>query len=162
MLLNTLDENFRASLEVKIRDLGFAKLISEIDDELLRKAQAAGANSPSDIKRYFCSEDLTALGYVLLEILFAYSQPVRSRDVVMNQEALKRLFEDVYKSDFDALREYFKEDPALSEGVAILDADQRSGWDFLSRLLTSKPLESSSIEPIDATLLLEHPFFRDI
>eukprot|EP00286_Rhodomonas_abbreviata_P011225 CAMPEP_0181332828 /NCGR_PEP_ID=MMETSP1101-20121128/25326_1 /TAXON_ID=46948 /ORGANISM="Rhodomonas abbreviata, Strain Caron Lab Isolate" /LENGTH=521 /DNA_ID=CAMNT_0023442547 /DNA_START=221 /DNA_END=1786 /DNA_ORIENTATION=+ len=68
--LNSFDVTQGDRLQVKLRDFGFASRVALLDDSTLKKAQQAGARTPSEIQAFIASEDIYAMGYALAETIF--------------------------------------------------------------------------------------------
>jgi len=168
LLVNTLDENFHLSLEVKLRDLGFAKSLTSLDEKALKKARDKGAITPGEIARYLQREDLAAMGYIFLQLTFSYLvdpskfQPTNTQQEQSNQETFKRLFEDVYDKDLKRLRDYCEAEPGWELGIRFLDENNGSGWNLIAKLLPTASKANSDDSAFESASLLaqEHPFFQ--
>ena len=150
IMVNTTELRLVSSLQVKLRDLGFAKPVSALisGDELAR-AREAGAISPASIASFFFAEDIYALAYAFLEVIFS----VFTRRV-QTQDSLKTLFEDTFELDIDRFREYCEQDPECADVVRFLDQAERGGWALLRDMLVAK--ERFATVSIEA--LLQMPF----
>lgn len=134
IMVNTTEYRLASSLMVKIRDLGFAKPVSAlVAGEGLEKARKAGAMTPGAIANFYFAEDVYALGYAFLELVFSvYSgRPV-------TQDKFKTLFEDTFRLDIDDFRQYCKEDPDWSQAVEFLDSAEGAGWATIQSLLSAR------------------------
>ena len=155
LLVNTLDENFPENLDVKIRDLGFAQQLSDLDDASIRKAREKGFSAPDAISRYFQSEDLKALGFTFMEIIFSYLGTAGQPSL---GETFKRLFEDVYDRDIESLRSYCEAEELWALGNRLLDDKNRAGWDLIEKLINADRVEGKTFTPA-SVLRAQHPFF---
>lgn len=153
IMVNTTEYRLAPSLQVKIRDFGFAKTVSQlIDTEDLEKARKAGAVTPSQIASYYFSDDIYALGYAFLELVFSVfsGRPV-------TQDQIKTLFEDTFKLDIEQFRDYCAEDPELSDAVALLDRRQGAGWELIKDMLSTR----QRLAEVSLLHLSESPFLQD-
>lgn len=134
IMVNTTEYRLASTLQVKIRDLGFAKPVSQlIGTEDLEKARKAGATTPAEIAKYYFADDIYALGYGFLELVFSV---LSSRPVT--QDKFKILFEDTFKLDTASFRRYCAEDPNWSDAVAMLDEKRGVGWDLIKTMLSAR------------------------
>lgn len=158
LLLNTVEERLASSLEVKIRDFGFAKSLSEIvtmSDEL-SKANKAGATSPSDISAYFLSGDIYDMGYSFCELIFSSLTVVDGPVPDASQDRFKALFEDTFELSTDAFREYCQAEPAWEPAVRFLDSCEGAGWDLLRVMLGAREnFRNTSLQSLIMSPLLE-------
>lgn len=105
-------------------------------DNHVHRVTAAGATSPLAVSDFLFREDLYSLGYVFLELVFcSFCEDKTKRP---DQNALKRLLEDIFKEDFKAFKEYCLEEEAWEPAIAVLDADQASGWGLAGALLGAR------------------------
>lgn len=152
IMVNTIEYRLASSLQVKIRDLGFAKPISQlIGIEDLEKARGAGAVTPGEIARYYFADDIYALGYAFLELVFSVfsGRPV-------TQDKFKTLFEDTFKLDVVGFRGYCAEDPNWNDAVALLDRQERAGWDLVKTMLNAREqFATVSIQKLSKSAFLE-------
>ncbi|KAA8497065.1 Calcium/calmodulin-dependent protein kinase type 1 [Porphyridium purpureum] len=164
LLVNTLDETTPTLFDCKVRDLGFAQQLSELDDQSLRLAREKGAVSPEALTRFFQNDDLKALGYSFLEIIFSFlsDEPGESTPQAesANQETFKRLFEDVYEYDLGQFRSYCEAEPRWKMGIRLLDENNGAGWSFVQNLICAGSMGPDSFKPA-SQLRKEHPFFKD-
>eukprot|EP00904_Undaria_pinnatifida_P003714 jgi/Undpi1/13343/HiC_scaffold_8.g03002.m1 len=140
--INTLDERYPKQLEVLLSDFGFSSRLSEIDDETIRRASSSGATTPFAVSDFLFREDLYSLGYVFLELVFGAfcdSKPKRP-----DQNALKRLLEDIFKGDFKAFKEYCLTEPSWEPAVDVLDAQRGAGWGLAASLLGARGTAASA------------------
>ena len=69
--LSTLEPNKWHKLNVQLHELGFATTASHLTrEDLLRTIRRGKLTSPLEVLPMLCLEDLRALGYVLLELIF--------------------------------------------------------------------------------------------
>mmetsp|Transcript_2300 Transcript_2300/g.3392 ORF Transcript_2300/g.3392 Transcript_2300/m.3392 type:complete len:405 (-) Transcript_2300:616-1830(-) len=156
--VNTLDENLVNDLDLKIRDFGFGSSVSLLEDKEVKKAREHGASSPAEVSRYFFADDIYALGYAFMEIIFG-SLSESGSGPQTTQEAFKRLFEDVYERNVANLREYISADENYREAVQFLDQDSFAGWNLISAMLSSlKDIDRQSA-PM-ASELLDSSFLK--
>ena len=88
-------------------------------------------------------EDLYSLGYVFLELVFgAFCASSTKRP---DQNALKRLLEDIFKGDFKAFKEYSLAEPDWEPAVEVLDARRGCGWGLAAALLGSRSAGVSGV-----------------
>lgn len=141
--MNTLDERYPNQLEVLLSDFGFSSRLSDIDDEAIQRASKAGATTPLAVSDFFFREDLYSLGYVFLELVFcSFCETASKRP---DQNALKRLLEDIFKGDFRAFKEYCLEEDAWQPAIDVLDAQRGSGWGLAGALLGARSVRSSTL-----------------
>ncbi|CAN8064555.1 unnamed protein product [Agarophyton chilense] len=134
ILVNTIEYRLASSLQVKLRDFGFARPVSAlVTGENLERARKAGAVTPREIAAYHFGEDIYALGYAFLELIFSTfsGKPV-------TQDRFKKLFEDTFKLDVVPFREYCAQDPDWVAAVEFLDEQNKSGWDLLKVMLSAR------------------------
>lgn len=134
IMVNTTEHRLASSLQVKIRDLGFAQPVSSlVSGTDLENARKAGAVSPAEIARYHFAEDIYALGYAFVQLIFSIfsGRPT-------TQDTFKKLFEDTFELDIVSFRDYCNEDPEWSSSVRFLDQEQQEGWKLLRAMLTSR------------------------
>lgn len=62
-----------------------------------------------------------------------------------DQNALKRLLEDIFKGDFRAFKEYCLEEDAWQPAIDVLDAQRGSGWGLAGALLGARSVRSSTL-----------------
>jgi hypothetical protein len=145
LLCNTVETRMALSLEVKLKDFGFARAVSELaDGDGLREAQKAGAVSPSDIGSFFYAEDILSLGYAFCELIFASLaiSPSSESSLVpdSSQDRIKALFEDTFDCDIRQLRDYMMAEEAWAPAITFLDGPNgdRAGWSLLSDMLCAR------------------------
>jgi len=84
-----LDERQQGNLDVKIKDFGFAIALSGLSDQELRRARECGAVNPFDLSKFAQGEDMYALGYTFLEVIFS-SLSTEESSTRTSQQAFKR------------------------------------------------------------------------
>lgn len=135
LLVNTVEDRLSSSLEVKLRDFGFAKVVSEMlttDDEL-SKARKAGAESPSELTAFFLSDDIEQLGWAFCELVFA-----SLKDGDGDLPDFKLLVGDTFKLDMDQFRDYCVAEPTWERVVQFLDGVDGEGWVLLRSMFGAK------------------------
>lgn len=134
IMVNTTEYRLASSLQVKIRDLGFAQPISSLATGAgLDRARKAGAVTPASIAAFHFAEDIYALGYAFLELIFSSFS-----GAPVTQDRFKKLFEDTFKLDVDVFREYCKQDPDWSSAVEFLDNQSQGGWELMKTMLRAR------------------------
>lgn len=128
-------------------------------------------------------EDLYSLGYIFLELVFgAFCTSKAKRP---DQNALKRLLEDIFKGDFRAFKEYCLTEPEWETAIDVLDAQKGSGWSLATALLNARGAtesnfgragggsggyldeenrggeESASVSMVSTRAVLSLPYFTD-
>lgn len=141
LLVNTVDNRFADSLDVKLKDFGFAKPVSELAAGVeLERAKKAGASNPSEIASFFYAEDIYSLAYTFCELIFeshaAIQRNVPKPDA--SQDRFKATFEDTFEFDITRFREYCKAEDAWAGAVKFLDSNDGSGWDLLKAMLQAR------------------------
>ncbi|EME32374.1 ATP binding / protein kinase [Galdieria sulphuraria] len=137
LLLNTTREDQVHALKVRLRDFGFSRRLSSLDDDSIRRAYAAGASNPRAISNYYYAQDIVLLGYVFLMLTFcSFADSVIYQK--MGYDGLKRLVEDLFQFDFDRLRSYLIQDDSVRDVVRFLDQGNGSGWVFARNMLILK------------------------
>lgn len=150
IMVNTIEYRLASNLLVKIRDLGFAKPVSDlVTGEGLERARKAGAVSPAAISAFYFAEDIYALGYAFLEIIFSVfsGRPV-------TQDTFKKLFEDTFDLDVKSFRNYCKEDPDWNGAVEFLDRDDGQGWQLHEKMLSAR----EKFTDVSMEVIRNHPF----
>jgi serine/threonine protein kinase len=141
LLVNTVEDRLASSLEVKIRDFGFAKSVSDLlttSDELA-KARRAGAETPAEISAYFMSGDIYDLGYAFCELIFGSLAAASSAPPPdASQDRFKSLFEDTFELSTERFRDYCDAEPAWEPAVRFLDLADRAGWTILRAMLGAR------------------------
>ncbi|KAI0562706.1 Protein kinase [Gracilaria domingensis] len=154
IMVNTIEYRLVSSLQVKFRDFGFARPVSElVTGKNLERARRAGAVTPSEIAAYHFAEDIYALGYAFLELIFSTfsGKPV-------TQDRFKKLFEDTFDLDIVPFREYCTQDPDWLAAVEFLDEENESGWDLVKRMIGArKSFTDVSLKDIKLC-----PFLKDV
>lgn len=152
IMVNTVQWNQASFLDVKLRDLGFAKTVSALAQGAeLERARRNEAFTPAEIAAFYFAEDIYALGYALLEVVFSVfsEQPV-------TQDTFKKLFEDTFSLGMDEIRQYCSQDPEWGDAVAFLDEKDRSGWKLLLSMLRAK----QDFKTTSLSSLRESPFLK--
>lgn len=136
-------------VQVKLRDFGFAVPLTEAcrDTAMEQRARREGAVTPGDVARYVCAEDVRALGYTLLELIFRYliaseaaaatttTTTTRRRggeeeaivaaaaDERISAASFKRMLEDVFSMDLvGRFCDYAEEEPAWEPALRFLQS----------------------------------------
>lgn len=134
IMVNTIEWQYASSLEVKLKDFGFAKRTSQLaEGKDLERARKNEAFTPAQISAFYFAEDVYALGYAITELVFSVfaKQP-------LTQDTFKKLFEDTFDFNLDAARDYCTQDPSWAEAVQFLDACDRNGWELLFSMLGAR------------------------
>jgi len=168
------DWGFSASVEEAIQEKEFGVRsrmfgIPTIDSY---ENQVATDDRISDAAEYFAkAEDLQALGFVFLAMLFStlaepatLSAPMPAND----DDTWQRLFNEIFDKDMDSFQDYCENEDVWDSVVELLDREDKAGWSLLGDLLLAREKLSDWYkggdevrdEPISATELLEHPFFQ--
>lgn len=151
IMVNTTEWRYASNLDVKLRDFGFAKPISALaQGKDLERARRAEAFTPTEISAFYFAEDIYALGYAFVELIFSVfsGRPV-------TQDVFKKLFEDTFSFSTSEIRQYCAEDPDWSDAVAFLDGSNKSGWDLLLSMLKARQnYKSVSLEMLCASQFL--------
>lgn len=153
IMVNSNEWRYASSLQVKLRDFGFAKPVSALaEGPDLERARRAEAFSPSEIVAFHFSEDVYALGYAFLEFIFSVfgTSPI-------TQDTFKKLFEDTFSFKREAIQQYCREDPNWVDAVAFLDERNGEGWDLVLSMLQAR--ENYKIVSLDN--LLQSSFLED-
>lgn len=119
--------------------------------------------------QFAMAEDLNALGFVYLGLLFAtlanpatLSAPMPPTD----DDSWQRLFSDIFNKDMGAFRDYCTNEDVWDEVVELLDREEGAGWNLLGELLLARErlgeafTEDEERQFGSAKDLLEHPFFK--
>lgn len=153
LMVNSSEWRDAPELLVKLRDFGFAKPISALAQGAeLDRARRAEAYTPADIACFYFAEDIYALGYAFIELVFsAFSgRPV-------TQDTFKNLFEDTFDLSRDQIRQYCAQDPDWTDAVTFLDQCNQDGWELLLQMLSARrDFRSVSLET-----LRNSPFLAD-
>jgi Protein kinase domain len=165
ILCNTVETRMAPNLEVKIRDFGFARAVSDLaTGDNLREAQRAGASSPSEISSFFFAEDILSLGYAFCELIFGSlivpGSAGSSSLPDSSQDRIKALYEDTFDSDIAKLREYMSAEDAWAPAITFLDGQSGdwAGWGLLSDMLGARSNfrnSKVSVEDIAKSTLLQ-------
>ncbi|KAF3641164.1 putative histone acetyltransferase MCC1-like isoform X1 [Capsicum annuum] len=140
IVLNTVVEKDAPYLVPRLRDLAFSVDIrySQLEDRpnilsegLWRRASVAGASSPLEKRTFGIADDIYEAG-----LLFAYLAFVPFCQAgVMDSISLRRLLENTFQLDLQAVREYCSADDRLLEAVKFLDLGDGAGWELLQAML---------------------------
>lgn len=134
LMVNSSEWRDAPNLLVKLRDFGFAKPVSALAQGAeLDRARRAEAFTPADIACFYFAEDIYALGYAFLELVFSVfsGRPV-------TQDTFKNLFEDTFDLSRDQIRQYCTQDPDWTDAVNFLDQCNQDGWSFLLTMLGAR------------------------
>ncbi|KAH6812589.1 Protein kinase superfamily protein [Perilla frutescens var. frutescens] len=140
VVLNTIVEKDAAYLIPRLRDLAFSVDIrfselngnsNTLSEGLWRRASAAGAFTPMEKRAFGIADDIYEAG-----LLFAYVAFIPfCEEGVMDSLSLRRLLENTFKLDVQAMREYCLADDRLLEGVKFLDLGSGAGWELLQAMM---------------------------
>lgn len=139
VVVNTMVEKEAPYLVPQLRDLAFSVDIryselaerSLLSEGLWRRATAAAAFTPLEKRAFGIADDIYEAG-----LLFAYLAFVPFCETgVMDSLSLRRLLENTFQLDIEAMREYCLADDRLGEAVKFLDLDDRAGWELLQAML---------------------------
>lgn len=119
------------------------------------------------------AEDLNALGFVFLGLLFTTLAEPATLTAPMpatDDDTWQRLFTDIFDKDMFQFRDYCANEDVWDSVVRLLDKENGAGWDLLGSLLLSRERlrdwynkgEENSIDAISASSLVSHPFFKVI
>lgn len=161
VVLNTMVEKDSAYLVPRLRDLAFSvdtrysqqkENSRSPSDELWRRASAAGAFTPMEKRAFGIADDIYEAG-----LLFAYLAFIPFCEAgVMDSLSLRRLLENTFQLDLDAMREYCLADDRLLEAVKFMDFGAGAGWELLQAMLN----RDFRKRPI-ADAVLSHRFMAD-
>ncbi|KAL1547360.1 hypothetical protein AAHA92_23847 [Salvia divinorum] len=138
--LNTIVEKDAAYLVPRLRDLAFSVDIryselngnsNPLSEGLWRRASAAGASTPMEKRAFGIADDIYEAGLLLACLSFI---PFCEAGV-MDSLSLRRLFENTFQLDVQAMREYCLADDRLVEAVKFLDLGDGAGWELLQAML---------------------------
>lgn len=130
-------------------DIGaFSASSSPLTTVGMSRASRSGATTPLAVSDFLFREDLYSLGYVFLELVFASFCDSDAK--TPDQNALKRLLEDIFKGDFRAFKEYCLTEPAWELAVAVLDEKRGNGWGLASALLSARDSGAGAKAPARA------------
>ncbi|GAB0495082.1 hypothetical protein MMPV_006379 [Pyropia vietnamensis] len=140
LLLNTGEERLASSLDVKVRDFGFARPTAAATADPAALAAARGvagsvAGVAAAVRAAAEAEDIYALGVAAAELVFGALAGVGP---ATSQAALVRLLEDVHGGDVDRVRAYMAEGEEWAPAVRFLDERDGGGWALLGRMLACK------------------------
>ncbi|GER46787.1 protein kinase family protein [Striga asiatica] len=140
VVLNTIVEKDATYLVPKLRDLSFSVDIRYTELEggsktlfegLWQRASAAGAFTPVDKRAFGVADDIYEAGLLLAYVVFV---PF-CEGGVMDSLSLRRLLENTFQLDVQAMREYCLADDRLIEAVTFLDLGNGAGWELLQAML---------------------------
>ncbi|KAG6548408.1 hypothetical protein Mapa_009894 [Marchantia paleacea] len=164
IILNTMEERDVRYLEPQLRDLAFAADVSEqaiigtnslsdswerrgsisdlqdvstesptagLSAGLWRRATSAGARTPFERIAFGIADDIYAGGLLLAYMVFVPLCEPGSID----GPSLQRLFENTFRLDVMAAREYCAADERWDEAVKFMDIDDGAGWQLLQAML---------------------------
>ena len=163
-------------LRVVLSDWGFSQTIDEAlyDEEFVRRAKSFGIDvdyDPEAAEELAMAEDLHALGFVFLALLFTTLAQPATLSAPMPQtddDTWQRLFSDVFNKDMEEFREYCSNEEVWDSVIQLLDGEDGAGWSVLGDLLLAreKVVEWSKGERdndellVTARGLLESPLFQ--
>mmetsp|Transcript_9086 Transcript_9086/g.26489 ORF Transcript_9086/g.26489 Transcript_9086/m.26489 type:complete len:479 (-) Transcript_9086:216-1652(-) len=170
------DQRNLKDLTVQLQDFGFSTLIGAgagagVSDGERESISAAAMKKRSDLVK----EDLYALGYAYLQLLFSSLTDSPAEDdgdvtpagVVYDQETLRAIIEDKFKSDFkDAVRLWAAEREEWTRVCEELDGPdgEAEGWKLLHAMINCRkaaPVGTSgtlSLTFVSARNLLASPY----
>ena len=153
LAVSSLDINSATSLDVRLRDFGFAKSVSSlIDGPDLERATKAGANTPAQIRNYLYALDIVALSDALLEFVWemfdANPESIRSREI--------------FADDMDSFRDYCLADESHKAVIKFLDEPngERHGWKCFNAMQSAKNDFSNDFSKASLDSIIEMPFLR--
>jgi serine/threonine protein kinase len=158
LLVNTLEDRLGSSLQVKLRDLGFAKSVSKLlSSDELDKARKAGAETPTEITSYFFCGDIYDLGYAFCELIFGSLVSDTEGELPdASQDRFKTLFEDTFDLSADRCREYCAAEATWEPAVAFCDSKEMAGWNLLATMLGArKNFRTTNLNELLASPLLD-------
>ncbi|KAK6155416.1 hypothetical protein DH2020_009664 [Rehmannia glutinosa] len=140
VVLNTMAEKDATYLVPRLRDLAFSVDIryseleggsTKLSEGLWRRASAAGAFTPMEKRAFGIADDIYEAG-----LLLAYTAFIPFCEAgVMDSLSLRRLLENTFQLDVQAMREYCLADDRLLEAVKFLDLGNGAGWELLQAML---------------------------
>lgn len=152
IMVNTVEWRYATNLDVKLRDFGFAKQTSALaQGKDLERARRAEALTPSQITAFYFAEDIYALGYSFTELVFSVfaEKPI-------TQDTFKKLFEDTFNFNIEAIKDYCSQDPQWATTVRFLDSSDGAGWELMISMLRARQDYSS----VSIEILLESSFLK--
>lgn len=163
-------------LRVVLSDWGFSQTIQDAleDEEFQRRAKSFGMDAEYDVEaseEFALAEDLHALGFVFLALLFTTLSEPATLSAPMpktDDDTWQRLFNDLFQKDMDEFREYCNNEDVWETVVELLDREDGAGWNVLGDLLLarenvskwSKGEMNEDYELVSARTLLSSPFFQ--
>jgi hypothetical protein len=153
---------------------GFSGLLEDSanDEEFILRARAFGltfrkGEKSLAVTNFAVSEDLHALGFVLLGLLLVSLAELPNAKAPMpatDEDTLQKLLSEIFAQDFQAFREYVEADDVWTNLVELLDEKDGAGWSVLETLFTAREKTAkikNSSNVITARGLLSNQFFRD-
>jgi hypothetical protein len=137
------------------------------DEEFQRRAKSFGIDVEYDVEaaeEFALAEDLHALGFVFLALLFTTLSEPATLSAPMpktDDDTWQRLFNDLFQKDMDEFREYCNNEDIWESVVELLDREDGAGWNVLGDLLLARENVSKwDYELVSARILLSSPFFQ--
>ncbi|KAL7507431.1 hypothetical protein ACHAXN_004617 [Cyclotella atomus] len=164
-------------LRVVLSDWGFSQTIQDAleDEEFQRRAKSFGLDAEYDVEaaeEFALAEDLHALGFVFLALLFTTLSEPATLSAPMpktNDDTWQRLFTDLFQKDMNEFREYCSNEDVWESVVELLDREEGAGWNVLGELLLAREnvskwskgeIMDEDYELVSARTLLSSPFFQ--
>ena len=170
-------------LRVILSDWGFSATLQEAVQELGVRSKLFGIpavdsyeNQVSNddridvaAEKFAMAEDLNALGFVYLGLLFTTLSNPATLSAPMpptDDDSWQRLFSDIFNKDMGAFRDYCTNEDVWDDVVELLDREEGAGWNLLGELLLARErlgeafAEDEERQLGSASDLLEHPFFK--
>ncbi|KAL7469680.1 hypothetical protein ACHAXS_009934 [Conticribra weissflogii] len=139
------DWGFSATVEEAIRENEFAQRARIFD--IPAATSYPGDKFPSDrmehhaAAEFAMAEDLHALGFVFLTMLFAtLAEPatLSARMPPSDDDTWQRLFSEIFEKDMTEFRDYCSNEEVWNSVVELLDREDGAGWDLLADLLLAR------------------------
>jgi hypothetical protein len=123
-------------------------------------------------EEFALAEDLHALGFVFLALLFTTLSEPATLSAPMpktNDDTWQRLFTDLFQKDMNEFREYCSNEDVWESVVELLDREEGAGWNVLGELLLAREnvskwskgeIMDEDYELVSARTLLSSPFFQ--
>ncbi|KAL3684942.1 hypothetical protein R1sor_002964 [Riccia sorocarpa] len=115
-----------------LRDLSTESPTAALSAGLWRRAAAAGARTPFEKKAFGIADDIYAGGLLLAYMVFVPLCEPGSID----GPSLQRLFENTFRLDIMAAREYCAADDRWDKAVKFMDLDDGAGWQLLQAMMS--------------------------
>ncbi|EPS69072.1 hypothetical protein M569_05692, partial [Genlisea aurea] len=160
VVLNTLVEKDATYLVPRLRDLAFSvdlrnacglrdsKMEGDSDSlagGLWRRAYAAGALNPLEKRAFGMADDIYEAGLLVCYMAFVPFCEAGAMDSL----SLRRLLENTFQLDVEALREYCLADERLAEAVEFLDVGGGgAGWELLGAMVRRDYRERPTAETV--------------